>query len=90
MTSPDLRNECSLVSVAARVEWSQAMARHLLDRIQSERSEPLPYWKVEELVTPMNLRLQVLLERGVSNAVAIEQYFFDRAEENRNDYATGQ
>lgn len=66
------------------------MARHLLDRIQSERAEPLPDWKVDELITPTNLRLQTMLMHGVTNAAAIEHHFFDRAEENRSDYATGQ
>ncbi|MFA6230951.1 MAG: hypothetical protein WC617_12395 [Rhodanobacter sp.] len=87
---PALHSECSLVSVAERVTWSQAMARHLLDRVQSERTDPLPDWKVDELVAPTNRRLQVLLAHGVTNAAAIEHYFFDRDEENRSDYATGQ
>jgi hypothetical protein len=78
------------VTVAERVQWSQAMARHLLDRVQSERADPLPDWKVEELIRPMNLRVQMLLARGVTNAAGIEQHLFDRSEENRNDYATGQ
>lgn len=66
------------------------MARHLLERIQAERADPLPGWKVDELVAPTNLRLQAMLTQGVTNTVAIEQHFFDRAEENRSDYATGQ
>jgi len=78
------------VSIAERVTWKQAMARHLLDSFQLDRVDPLPPWKVEELVTPMNLRLQVLLARGITSAAAIEQHFFDRSEDHRNDYATGQ
>ncbi len=87
---PALRSECSLVSVAERVAWDQAMARHLLDRIQAERATPLPAWKVDELIAPTNLRLQALLTHDVGSAAVVEQRFFDRAEENRSDYATGQ
>lgn len=66
------------------------MARHLLDRFQAERAQPAPDWKLDELVAPMSLRLQVLLANGVTTAAAIEHHFFDRSEDNRNDYATGQ
>jgi hypothetical protein len=86
---PALRSEFSLVTVAERVDWSQALPRHLLDRIDAGRAEPWPDWKTEEQVMPMTMLVQDLIAQGATNVPAIEQ-FFDRSEENRNDYATGQ
>lgn len=66
------------------------MARHLMARFQAERAVAVSDWKLDELVAAMNLRLQVLIANGVTTTAAIEHHFFDRSEDNRNDYATGQ
>lgn len=75
--------------LAERVQWRRALPRHVLSNMQAARDTPLPAWKLEELVEPMSLAIAGLIEQGIDDVRSIETHF-DRSDEHRNDYATGQ
>lgn len=72
---PMLVGEFALNPVGERVEWRQAMARHLLSRIQTDDGFSLPDWKIEDQVTPMNSVIAELVAKGAKDLKDIEKHF---------------
>lgn len=86
--APVLTGDFSLIPVVERLQWRDALSRHLLERMRSPNGFPLAEWKIEEQVVPMNLVIDGLLESGVTELHAIEESLgLDGA--IRSDYASG-
>lgn len=86
--APALTGDFSLIPVEERLQWRDALSRHLLNQMRSPSGFPLPGWKIEEQVVPMNLAVAGLLEQGVTEPQAIEERFGSE-ETIRSDYASG-
>lgn len=84
--SPALTGDFSLVPIGERLQWRDALSRHLLGKMTTLSGYPLSEWKIDEQVVPMNLAIAGLLEQGISDPQAIEDHF--ESDVNRNDYAT--
>lgn len=72
---PVLAGDFSLIPVVDRLSWRDALALYLLGQMRSPNGFPLPKWKSEEQVVPMNLAIAGLLEQGVTEPQAIEHWF---------------
>jgi|GEM_PF-4284726 len=86
--TPALTGDFSLIPVGERLQWRDALSRHLLNQMRSPSGFPLPGWKIEEQVVPMNLAVNMLLEQGVTELQAIEEWFASEVT-IRSDYASG-
>lgn len=86
--APSLNGDFSLIPVEERLQWRDALSRHLLNQMHSQSGFPLTEWKIEEQVVPTNLAVAGLLEQGVTKPQAIEERLCsERA--IRSDYASG-
>jgi len=72
---PTLNGDFSLVPVGERLQWRDALSRHLLDQMRSPSGFPLSKWKIDEQVVPMNLAVAGLLVQGVTELQMIEERF---------------
>ena len=78
-----------LVPVEERLQWRDALSLHLLHQMRSPSGFPLPKWKIEEQVVPMNLVVAGLLEQGVVADPQILEEQFGTEGTIRSDYASG-
>ncbi len=86
--TPALTGDFSLIPVEERLQWRDALARHLLNQMRLPSGHPLPVWKIEEHVVPMNLAVAGVLEQGITEPQAIEERFSSEGA-IRSDYASG-
>lgn len=71
----------SLISVAERLTWRDALSRHLLSQMRTANGHPLSKWKIDEQVVPMNLAVAGLLSQGVVDPLTIEKHFLSENQE---------
>lgn len=87
--APALTGDFSLVPVEERLQWRDALSLHLLHQMRSPSGFPLPKWKIEEQVVPMNLVVAGLLEQGIVADPQILEERFGTEGTIRSDYASG-
>ncbi|ARR15280.1 TPA: hypothetical protein HH296_15950 [Xanthomonas vasicola pv. zeae] len=86
-TQPQLKAEFSLVPVAERLAWRNALSLHILKQMRGTDGRPLPRWKIEEQVRHMNMSLDSMILRGFDDPAALEHHFSGQGAHG-NDYAT--
>lgn len=85
--SPILQGDFSLVPVLERLQWRDALPRHLLNRMRSQSGNPLPEWKIQQHIEPMNLAIAELIGQDITDTHAIEEQFAGKTNEWSSNYA---
>lgn len=86
-SAPTLVGDFCLVPVEERTAWRNALARDIVEGLRLPSGYPLPAWKIEEQIAPINLAVTILIEQGITDVPALQEHF-DPERVVRIDYAT--
>lgn len=73
--APRLLGDHGMISVEERILWDNALSSKILDRIG-----PMPQWKREEQLEPLNASIALLVGAGLSDPVEIENRILGNGE----------
>jgi hypothetical protein len=77
---PRLLGDHGLITVEESILWENALSSKILDRMP-----PMPRWKREEQVEPLNATIALLVAGGLSDPAEIENRILGDGERRNND-----
>ncbi|ANN80830.1 hypothetical protein [Bordetella flabilis] len=89
VVEPSLQGDFGLISVAERVQWREALPRHLLGAMKQRDGSALPAWKVAEHIQPTLITIHELFNTApLATLHTLEEYFSPASLAHRSDYAS--
>lgn len=86
---PALLGDFGLISVEDRVQWREALPRHLLANMLQANGQALPEWKVEEQIQPVLATIYEFFNNDpLATLQTLEGYFVPTSLAHRSDYAS--
>jgi hypothetical protein len=89
VVEPFLQGDFGLIPVAERVQWREALPRHLLGAMRQRDGSPLSASKVAEHIQPTLITIYELFNNTpLATLQTLEEYFSPASLAHRSDYAS--